>query len=155
MKSIVGFIIWFLITFLAAFIGSRFMPGSWYEHIAKPSFTPPNWIFAPVWTVLYFMMATAAFLVWKQHGLAKAEIALSLFVLQLGLNAMWSWLFFGLHKPGLAFLDIVALWICILATILTFWSHNKVSGALMIPYLVWVSFASALNLAVWRMNIPR
>jgi translocator protein len=155
MKSIIGLIIWAMITFLAGFIGSRFMPGEWYTHLAKPSFTPPNWIFAPVWTLLYIFMAVAAWLVWKDHGLAKAEIPLSLFILQLGLNAMWSWLFFGLHKPGMAFLDIIALWICILAMILTFWSHSRLAGALMIPYLAWVSFASALNFAVWQMNIPK
>ena len=152
MKSILGFLFWFIITFLAAFIGSRFMPGEWYSHLAKPLWNPPNWIFAPVWTLLYFMMAIAACLVWKRHGLVNAEIPLSLFVLQLGLNAMWSWLFFGLHKPGLAFVDIIVLWILILVTLLTFWKLNRIAGALMIPYLAWVSFASVLNFALWRMN---
>ena len=125
---------------------------SWYPALDKPLWTPPSWIFGPVWTVLYMMMATAAWLVWRRRDWSKTDSALRLFVLQLILNAAWSPLFFGLRNPLAGLLDIVPLWAAILATLWAFWRITPVAGALLIPYWLWVSFATALNYAIWKMN---
>ncbi len=125
---------------------------TWYVDLAKPSWTPPGWVFGPVWSVLYFAMAVAAWLVWRQAGLAGAVAPMTLFGVQLLLNAMWSWLFFGLRNPGAAAVEIVLLWMAIAATMTAFWRRSVVAGILFVPYLVWVSFAVALNLAIWRLN---
>ena len=151
-KSALGLIGWFLITFAAAWIGSRFMPGEWYASLAKPAWTPPNAVFAPVWTVLYVLMAVAAWLVWRRAGFSRAGTALVLFVVQLCLNALWSYSFFGLERVDIAFVDIVALWVLILVVIVLFWRVDRRAGALMVPYLLWVGFASYLNLELWRLN---
>ncbi|HEX8177527.1 MAG TPA: TspO/MBR family protein [Pyrinomonadaceae bacterium] len=143
------------ICFSAAGIGSLFTDpeiGGWYARIAKPSWTPPNWVFGPVWSVLYLMMAVAAWLVWKEKGFASAAAPLALFGVQLVFNALWSILFFGMHRIGMALLDIVLLWSAILATVLSFWRVSPAAGALMIPYLLWVTYASALNYSIWRLN---
>jgi len=138
-----------LLAFGAAFLGARFGPGDWYTELRKPSWNPPGWIFGPVWTFLYASMAVAAWRVWKA---GDARTALALYVVQLALNAAWSWLFFGLHRPGLAFVDILALWAAILATTLAFFPKDRAAGWLMVPYLAWVSFAAFLNFTLWRMN---
>ena len=143
---------WLAACFCAAAGGVVFPPGPWYALLQKPSWTPPGWIFGPVWTALYVLMALAAWLVWSRAGFAGARVALGLFLLQLVLNAAWSWLFFGLHRPGLALADIVALWILLLATLVVFWRRRPLAGALLVPYLLWVSLASALNWELWRMN---
>jgi tryptophan-rich sensory protein len=130
------------------------MPGAWYASLAKPALTPPNAIFAPVWTVLYVLMAVAAWLVWRRAGLGGAAVPLALFVVQLVLNALWSYLFFGLHRVDIAFFDIVALWLAILVVMVLFWRKDWRAGALMLPYLVWVGFASYLNFALWLLNGP-
>jgi len=143
---------WLLLCFSAAALGGWFMPGEWYAQLQKPTWNPPGWIFGPVWTALYMMMAIAAWLVWRRGGFAAQRGPLSLFLLQLFLNAAWTPLFFGLHHPALAFVDIVLLWLALLATLLTFWRRSRIAGALLIPYLAWVSFATALNLALWRLN---
>ncbi|HEX8746647.1 MAG TPA: TspO/MBR family protein [Pyrinomonadaceae bacterium] len=143
------------ICFSAAGIGSLFTDpeiGGWYARIEKPSWTPPNWVFGPVWSVLYLMMAVAAWLVWKEKGFAGAAAPLALFGAQLVFNALWSILFFGMHRMGLALLDIILLWSAILATLLSFWRVSPAAGALMIPYLLWVTYASALNYSIWRVN---
>jgi benzodiazapine receptor len=150
--SWIGFAFWLGICFLAALVGSHFQPGKWYEGLIKPALTPPGWVFALVWTLLYTMMGVAAWLVWKRHGYVAASGSLWLFLFQLGLNTLWSYLFFGLQNPGLAFLDIVALWLAILATIISFFRHYRLAGQLLLPYLVWVSFALYLNLQFWRLN---
>ncbi len=124
----------------------------WYSALTKPSWTPPNWIFGPVWTVLYIAMAVAAWLVWRQKGLPGARGALVLFALQLGFNVAWSWLFFGLRNPGLGFLDILLLWIAIAVTLVVFWRKSVAAGVLLVPYLAWVTFATALNFSIWQMN---
>ena len=152
-RSLFGAIIALLLTFGAAYVGSRFPVDDWYQALAKPSWNPPNWLFGPVWSVLYLLMAISAWLVWKEEGLLGARIALSIFLLQLILNAAWSWLFFGLHEPLYAFIEIMVLWVAILANIILFWRMNPISGILLLPYLLWVSFASVLNYALWRMNI--
>jgi tryptophan-rich sensory protein len=151
-KGVWGLVGWLGITFVAAWVGSRFMPGDWYASLAKPSWNPPNAVFGPVWSVLYVCMGVAAWLVWRRSGFTGAGLALSLFVVQLGLNALWSYLFFGRYRPDLAFLDIVALWSAILVVTVLFWQAHRGAGALMIPYLLWASFASYLNFVLWRMN---
>jgi tryptophan-rich sensory protein len=122
---------------------------NWYTGLAKPSWTPPSWIFGPVWTALYFSMAVAAWLVWRK---GNAWGPLALFAVQLVFNAAWSWLFFGLHSPGIAFVDILLLWIAIAATTMVFWRRSLVAGLLLGPYLTWVGFAAVLNFAIWRLN---
>jgi len=124
----------------------------WYAALSKPPWTPPGWVFGPVWTVLYLAMAVAAWLVWRQKGWAGARAALALFAVQLGLNAAWSWLFFGLMSPALGFLDIVLLWLAIAATLVAFWRRSLAAGLLLAPYLAWVSFAAALNFSIWQLN---
>lgn len=136
----------------AAALGSQFSPGGWYQEIAKPAWTPPGWVFGPVWTVLYAMMGVAAWLVWKRHGFRGARLALTLFGIQLLLNAAWSWLFFGLRRPDLALVDILLLWGVILATARAFHPLHRTAALLLVPYLVWVGFAAVLNAAIWQLN---
>lgn len=128
------------------------MPGEWYASLAKPAWNPPSAVFAPVWTLLYAMMGVAAWLVWRQVGLREAALPLSLFLVQLVLNALWSYLFFGLHRPDLALLDIVTLWVAILVVLVLFWRVSIPAGILLLPYLCWVGFASFLNFTLWRLN---
>jgi translocator protein len=151
-KSAIGLVGWLAVSLAAGWIGSRYMPGVWYASLAKPSWTPPNAIFGPVWSVLYLLMGVAAWLVWRRAGFSGAGIALALFVGQLALNALWSYLFFGLHRLDIAFFDIVVLWVAILVVMVMFWREDWVPGALMLPYLVWVGIASFLNFALWRLN---
>ena len=125
---------------------------NWYATLAKPSWNPPNWIFGPVWSALYLSMAIAAWLVWRRCGWASAAAPLTLFGVQLLLNASWTWLFFGLESPGIAFVDILLLLATIAATAVAFWSRSAAAGILFVPYLMWVSFAAALNFAIWRLN---
>ena len=143
------------ICFLAAGAGAIIVStsvNSWYPTLHKPSWNPPAWVFGPVWTFLYLMMAVAAWLIWRLRGFANGAGALKLFALQLALNAAWSPLFFGLRNPLAAFLDIVPLWAAILATLISFWRISPVAGALLVPYWLWVSFATALNFTIWRIN---
>ena len=118
----------------------------------KPVWNPPGWLFGPVWTALYTIMAIAAWLVWRRGGFAGQRVALSLFLLQLFFNALWSPLFFGWHQPGLAFVDIVLMWVTLLGTVIAFWKVRPLAGALLLPYLAWVTFASALNFTIWQLN---
>jgi benzodiazapine receptor len=152
-KSALGAVAALALTFGAAYIGSRFPVDAWYAALSKPAWNPPNWLFGPVWTVLYLLMALAAWLIWRKGNLMATALPLGLFVLQLALNAAWSWIFFGLHQLGLALVEILILWVAILATIAAFWRLNPASGWLMIPYLLWVTFASALNFVLWRLNM--
>jgi len=152
MGSKVGLVLWILAALAAGWIGSRFMPGDWYASLAKPSWNPPNTIFGPVWTVLYILMGVSAWLVWRQTGFSGAKGPLTLFIIQLALNALWSYLFFGAHQPMLAFIEIVALAAVILITMLFFWTIRPLAGVLLIPYLAWVLFASALNFQLWQLN---
>jgi len=132
--------------------GILFQPGTWYATLAKPEWTPPDWLFPPAWTSLYVMIAVAGWLVWRAAGLRRAVMPFVLYALQLVLNAAWSWLFFGLHRMDVGFFDIVALWLAILATLVAFYRVDRVAGLLLVPYLLWVSFAAALNLAIWQLN---
>jgi tryptophan-rich sensory protein len=143
------------ICFLAAAIGSWFTAKSvktWYSILTKPAGTPPAWVFGPVWSMLYVLMATAAWLVWKQRSSADVTLALALFFMQLALNATWSFLFFGLRRPGLALLEIAVLLAAIIATTSTFAQFSRPAFWLMTPYVVWVSYATYLNFGVWRLN---
>jgi len=123
---------------------------TWYERLPKPNWTPPNWLFAPVWTIIYVLMGVAVGLVWRRSSLAAAPM--QLFLLQLLLNVAWSAVFFRFRSPGWAFVEIVALWCAILVTALSFRNSDRLAGWLMFPYLVWVSYAAALNFAIWRLN---
>lgn len=124
----------------------------WYKTIEKPTWNPPAFVFGPVWTTLFIMMGFAAWLVWQKDGFKAAALPLTLFALQLILNVAWSWIFFGMHQLGWAFGEIVVLWVAITATMIAFFYHSKIAGALLIPYLAWVSFASVLNFVIWRLN---
>lgn len=126
---------------------------NWYAGLAKPTWNPPNWIFGPVWSALYLSMAVAAWLVWRQDDLRGAAVPMTIFGIQLALNVAWSWMFFGLHSPSLAVVEIVVLWLAIAATMVIFWRRSLVAGLLLVPYLAWVSFASVLNFVVWRLNV--
>jgi tryptophan-rich sensory protein len=125
----------------------------WYAALNKPSFNPPNWVFGPVWTVLYVLMGIAAYFIYRA-GLKKPAVrgSLAIFGVQLGLNVLWSLLFFGLHSPLYGLLCIVVLWLAIAATIIKFYRISKAAGLLLVPYILWVSFASLLNYYVWILN---
>ncbi|MCY2930220.1 MAG: tryptophan-rich sensory protein [Planctomycetota bacterium] len=124
----------------------------WYTTIQKPAWTPPSWLFGPVWITLYTMMAVAAWLVWRRRDNPGRGVALTAFAVQLILNAVWSPLFFGLHRIDLALIDIAGLWLAILLTILLFFRIRPAAGWLLVPYLLWCTYAGALNLALWRLN---
>lgn len=123
-----------------------------YAQLVQPNWAPPGWLFGPVWTTLYLMMGVAAWLVWRRHGWRGAQAALGLFVLQLGVNALWTWLFFAWRQGGWALAEIGLLWLLIAATIALFWRLHRLAALLLLPYLAWVSFAAALNGALWRAN---
>jgi len=137
----------------AAALGSLLTTPSlrpWYAELRKPAWTPPSWLFAPVWTILFLAMAVAAWLVWRKAGLASAPMRL--FLLQLLLNVGWSAFFFRLRSPGAAFVEILVLWLAILATSVEFWKVIPPAGFLLLPYLIWVGYAAALNFSIWRLN---
>ncbi len=141
--------------FGAAAMGSVFTSSSvssWYVQLQKPSLNPPNWIFAPVWSALYFMMALSGWLVWRNAGWSGAKSALLLFFAQLALNVIWSGVFFGLRQPGIALVEIVFLLAAILATALAFLPFSRTAFWFMMPYLAWVSFAGFLNFKIWQLN---
>ncbi len=141
--------------FLAAGIGSAFTAASvksWYPTLQKPPGTPPSWVFGPVWTTLYLLMAAAAWLVWKQRSAADVTWALALFFTQLGLNATWSVVFFGLRRPGVALLEILVLLAAIIATTANFAAISRPAFWLMVPYVGWVSYATFLNFGIWQLN---
>lgn len=143
------FIVFVLFVVATASTGAIFQPGAWYETLAKPAWTPPNWMFPVVWTVLYVMIAYAGWLVWDAVGLG---LAIVLWLAQLVFNAMWSWLFFGLRRMDLAFADVVALWLSVAAFLVLALPVSTLAGLLFVPYLVWVTIAAALNHRVWKMN---
>ncbi|AVP57216.1 TspO/MBR family protein [Pulveribacter suum] len=145
---------WLVCCFTAAGIGAiaSAQAPAFYSQLAKPGWAPPAWLFGPVWTLLYLLMAVAAWLVWRAYGTPTRRPALTAFVLQLALNALWSWVFFAWHQGGWALANIALLWLLIVVTIVLFWRARPLAAALLLPYLLWVSFASALTLAVWRMN---
>lgn len=139
----------------AAATGAVFRPDGWYRTIEKPSFTPPDWVFAPAWTLLYLMIAISGFVVWYKVGFAGAPWAFALYFLQIVLNGMWSPVFFGAKRPDLATLVIAALWVAIVATMVAFSRLSLTAAFLLVPYLLWVTFASALTVSIWRLNRGR
>lgn len=152
-KSVLGALGALVLTFGAAFVGSRFPVDEWYTSLTKPPWNPPNWLFGPVWSVLYLLMAVSVWLVWRREGVSGAILPLSVFLIQLILNAAWSWLFFGLHEPVFALIEILGLWLAILVNIILFWRMSSISGILLVPYLAWVTFAAFLNYTLWRLNV--
>lgn len=149
-----GLVFWLAVCFLVAAVGASasLQAGTFYTELARPDWAPPAKVFGPVWTVLYAMMAVAAWLVWMRRHASGARIALALFALQLIANALWSWLFFGWKLGALSFLDIALLWALIVATLVLFWRIRLLAGLLLLPYLAWVSFALVLNYAIWQLN---
>ena len=153
-RQILGLAGWFAITFVAAAIGAAASvnAGTFYTQLALPAWAPPTWVFGPVWTVLYLSIAIAAWLVWRVNGFGPARTALTLFLAQLVFNSLWSWLFFGWHRGALAFADILLLLALIVVTLVAFFRERTLAGWLLVPYLLWVGFASVLNLAIWQLN---
>ena len=154
MKNVVGLLVSLLVCFAAAAIGAMATQRApeFYAALARPAWAPPASVFGPVWTVLYTLMAIAAWLVWKERGFGGARGALGLFVVQLAANALWSWLFFAWRRGGLAEVEIVFLLVLIALTLVGFWRVRLIAGALLLPYLAWVSFATALTFAIVRRN---
>jgi len=144
-----------LVTLVAAF-GGLFAPGEWYAGLEKPPWTPPSAVFGPVWTALHITVALAGWLVWLRRGVKRpagpVRAAFVFYGLQLALSALWSLFFCGLHRPGLAFVAIVALWFAVIVNILLFYGLRPAAGLLLLPYFAWISFAARLNLALWRLN---
>ncbi len=153
-KQFLGLIGWLVLSFAASAVGAAasIQAQSFYGQLVQPAWAPPPWVFGPVWTVLFALMAIAAWLVWRNGGLRSHSLALSLFLVQLVPNALWSWLFFAWRDGALAFADIILLWALILATLLSFWRVRPLAGVILVPYLLWVSFAAALNHALWQLN---
>lgn len=150
--SMLSLSVFFLLVFGVAFIASRYEPGSWYAGLNKPAWTPPNWVFGPVWTLLYLAIAFAGWLIWRNSG-EKFYLALLLWIVQLVLNGVWSWLFFGLQNPAAAFVDIVLLLGAIIFFIVISYPLSRPASWLFIPYGCWVAFALFLNFTLWRMNL--
>ncbi|MEC7695866.1 MAG: TspO/MBR family protein [Planctomycetota bacterium] len=150
-----GLVISVVICFGAALLGNlATMPQipTWYSGIAKPAWTPPDWVFGPVWSLLYAMMAVSAWLVWRKVGGKTTRVPLIWFGTQLVLNSLWSVLFFGMQKPAWSMVEVFFLWLAILMTIRAFWPLSRWASLLLVPYLLWVSFASILNVAIWQLN---
>ena len=154
-RTVAALVVCLLACYAAAGIGSVFTvnaTGTWYREIARPAWTPPNWLFGPVWTVLYATMGISAWLVWREGGFRKQRWPLGLFIGQLALNAAWTPIFFGLAQFGVALVEIVILWCAILATILAFRRVRVAAAWLLVPYLAWVTYATTLNAGFWWMN---
>ncbi len=153
-KQIMGLVGWLVVSFAASAIGAvaSIQAKPFYSQLVQPDWAPPPEVFGPVWTVLYALMGIAAWLVWRSGGFRANRQALTLFMLQLAVNALWSWLFFAWHYGFFALADVLVLWILIVATIAAFWRVYPLAGALLIPYLLWVSFASTLNFSLWQLN---
>lgn len=153
-KQIIGLLVWLVISFVASGIGAfaSITAASFYGELTQPSWAPPAAVFGPVWTILYAMMGIAAWLVWREGGFGVQRSALRLFLLQLVVNALWSWLFFAWHLGAWAYADICLLWLLIVATLSSFWRVNALAAALLVPYLLWVTFAAGLNYFVWQLN---
>lgn len=158
-KQIGGLLGWLLLCFMTSAIGglASISAGSFYGELVRPTWSPPGWLFGPVWTVLYLCMAIAAWLVWRSRSTEPATVpsksaALWLFVTQLAVNGLWSWLFFVWRLGGAAFADIVLMWLLIAGTIFVFWRFSRAAALLLVPYWLWVTFAAALNWTLWQTN---
>jgi translocator protein len=153
-RQIIGLVTWLAVCYFAAAIGSAatIQAGPFYTRLVRPEWAPPSGLFGPVWTILYALIGISAWLVWRIGGFRASRTALTLFLVQLAVNAFWSWPFFYWHSGVLSFANIVLLWVLIVATLIVFWRIRPLAGVLLIPYLVWVSFASVLNYSVWQLN---
>jgi benzodiazapine receptor len=153
-RQILGLLGWLAACFAAAAIGAVASTNAseFYGQLVRPGWAPPPWLFAPAWTILYLLMGVAAWLVWRVRGFKAANAALVLFLVQLGANALWSWVFFVWRQGGLAFVEVLVLWCLIVATAVSFRRHNPIAAGLLLPYLAWVTFASALTFVTWRLN---
>ncbi|KKU12297.1 MAG: TspO and MBR like protein [Candidatus Woesebacteria bacterium GW2011_GWA1_45_8] len=152
-KKYTALVVSIVFAYAVAFLGSLVTTpsiGNWYSSLNKPSFNPPNYLFGPVWTILFTLMAISAYLVWKKKKKITAE--LKIYAVQLGLNFLWSYLFFGLHRPDLALFEIMLLWVYIALTIVRFYKVDKLAGYLLIPYILWVGFAAFLNYSIVTLN---
>jgi tryptophan-rich sensory protein len=147
---------WLGVSFSAAAIGAvaSARAGEFYMQLVRPDWAPPAWLFAPVWSVLYLLIGIAAWLVWRERGLHGARLAMGLFIIQLAANALWTWLFFAWRQGALAFIEILLLLVLIVATLIAFWRVRPLAGVLLLPYLAWVAFATALTYAIWQLNPP-
>lgn len=154
LRSSLGLAGWAAITCAAAAAGAlgSASASAFYAELTRPAWAPPGWLFAPAWTTLYALMAVSAWLVWRSKGFAGARIALSLYLIQLAANALWSWLFFAWRLGALAFMEVLLLWCLIVATVAAFGRVSRTATVLMMPYLAWVTYASALTFEVWRRN---
>ncbi len=152
LSGLTGLAFWLLLSAGVAAMGTQFEPGEWYLKLDKPAWTPPNWVFGPVWTLLYIAMAVAVWLVWRTGGWTANRWAILTYLTQLVLNGAWSWIFFGKQSIGLALLDIVFLFVTIVIVLSLFWRRRRVAGLLMLPYALWVGFATALNYQLWTAN---
>ncbi len=153
-KQLLGLVGWLVLVFAASALGAvaSINASSFYGELLQPEWAPPSWVFGPVWTLLYAMMGIAAWLVWREGGFRQHRVALILFLVQLGVNALWSWLFFAWKMGGWAFADILLLLMLIAVTLAIFWRVKLLAGILLVPYLLWVSFATFLNYAMWQLN---
>lgn len=149
-----GLVGWLAVSFAASAVGAiaSIQAKSFYSQLVQPSWAPPPWVFGPVWTTLYALMGIAAWLVWRTSGFRANRQALTFFLLQLAFNALWSWFFFAWHHGVLSLADIFVLWLLIVGTLVSFWKVRPLAGALLIPYLLWVSFAAVLNYSLWQLN---
>lgn len=154
LSQTLGLIGWLALAFATAAVGAvaSIEASAFYAQLARPAWSPPGYVFGPVWTLLYALMGVSAWLVWREKGAQRRPLALALFVTQLCANALWSWLFFAWHEGAWAFADVLLLLALIVAMIAAFWSVRRLAAILMLPYLAWVCFASALTLAVWQAN---
>lgn len=153
-KQGLGLLASLAISYVTAAVGSiaSIQEATFYGQLVQPTWAPPAWLFGPAWTLLFTLMAVSAWLVWRKHGFAGASTAFKVYGAQLVANALWTWLFFAWHRAALAFAEILVLWLLIAATITLFWRLHKLAALLLVPYLMWVSFAACLNFALWRLN---
>lgn len=153
-RNVLGLLGWLALSYAVSAIGASasIEAGAFYGQLTQPSWSPPGWLFGPVWTTLFTLMGIAAWLVWRSGGFAAQRWPLAVFGVQLALNALWSWLFFAWKLGGLAFAEVLLLWLGIAATLALFWRVNRLAGLLLAPYLLWVSFAAVLNFTLWQLN---
>lgn len=154
-KQVAGWMVWVVVTLAAGWIGSALsgaMESQFYQQLVRPDWAPPPSVFGPVWTALYILMGTAAWLVWRERGFARARFPLVLYLVHLVFNAAWTGIFFGLEAPGWALVEILLLLAMIVALVVLFFRVHAVAGVLLVPYLLWVCFATALTYSLWSMN---
>jgi translocator protein len=151
-RDVLGFLGWLSLSFGVAWFGSQFEPGPWYGDLDKAPWNPPGWAFGVAWTILYTLMAVAAWLIWRRGGFRINKLPLAAYLVQMTFNALWSWFFFGLRAPGWALLDLVLLLIALTGTLILFWRRSRLAGGLLVPYLLWGIYAFSLNGWIWWYN---